>query len=105
MIKASFFYSKGGFCVGFEVSGHSGFAESGFDIVCAAVSCAVQMCCNGITEIVKADVEVFVDSDEISLKVESFDEKVQVLLESLKMQIGLLEKDYGENISLFLLEV
>ena len=105
MIKASFFYSKGGFCVGFEVSGHSGFAESGFDIVCAAVSCAVQMCCNGITEIVKADAEVFVDSDEISLKVESFDEKVQVLLESLKMQIGLLEKDYGENISLFLLEV
>ena len=105
MIKASFFYSKGGFCVGFEVSGHSGFAESGFDIVCAAVSCAVQMCCNGITEIVKADARVFVDSDEISLKVESFDEKVQVLLESLKMQIGLLEKDYGENISLFLLEV
>ena len=105
MIKASFFYSKGGFCVGFEVSGHSGFAEPGLDIVCAAVSCAVQMCCNGITEIVKADAEVFVDSDEISLKVESFDEKVQVLLESLKMQIGLLEKDYGENISLFLLEV
>ena len=105
MIKASFFYSKGGFCVGFEVSGHSGFAEFGFDIVCAAVSCAVQMCCNGITEIVKADARVFVDSDEISLKVESFDEKVQVLLESLKMQIGLLEKDYGENISLFLLEV
>ena len=105
MIRAGFLYSKGGFCVGFEISGHSGFANSGFDIVCSAVSCAVQMCCNGITEIVKADAQVFVDSDKISLRVEKFDEKVQVLLESLRMQIGLLEKDYGENISLLLLEV
>ena len=105
MIRASFLYSKGGFCVGFEVFGHSGFAESGLDIVCSAVSCAVQMCCNGITEIVKADAQIFVDPDKISLRVEKFDEKVQVLLESLRMQIGLLEKDYGENISLLLLEV
>ena len=105
MIKASFLYSKDGFCVGFEVFGHSGFAESGLDIVCSAVSCAVQMCCNGITEIVKADARIFVDSEKISLRVENFEPRVQVLLESLRMQIGLLEKDYSQNISLFLLEV
>ena len=37
MIRASFFYSKGGFFFFFEVLGHSGFAESGLDIVCSGM--------------------------------------------------------------------
>ncbi len=105
MIRAKFFYSKDSICVGFEVCGHSGFADSGLDIVCSAVSCAVQMCCNGITEVIGASADVFVDSDTVSMKVESDDEKVQVLLESLRMEIGLLEENYSENVSLCVLEV
>ena len=105
MIRAKFFYSKDGICVGFEVSGHSGFADSGLDIVCSAVSCAVQMCCNGITEVIGAGADVFADSDTVSMKIESDDEKVQVLLESLRMEIGLLEENYSENVSLCILEV
>lgn len=105
MIEAKFFYSKDDICVGFEVRGHSGFANSGFDIVCSAVSCAVQMCCNGITEIVGVSADILVDSDTVSMKIESDDERVQVLLESLKMEIGLLEENYSENVSLCVLEV
>ena len=105
MIKAKFFYSKDDVCVGFEVYGHSGFADSGLDVVCSAVSCAVQMCCNGITEVVGACADIFVDSDTVSMKIESDDEKVQVLLESLRMEIGLLEENYSENVSLCVLEV
>jgi hypothetical protein len=105
MIKAKFFYSKDGICVGFEVRGHSGFANSGFDIVCSAVSCAVQMCCNGITEVVGVNADIFVDSDTVSMKIKSDDERVQVLLESLRMEIGLLEENYSKNISLCVLEV
>ncbi|MBQ9898202.1 MAG: ribosomal-processing cysteine protease Prp [Ruminococcus sp.] len=50
MIKARFFQS-GGFLTGFEVSGHAGFAESGKDIVCAAVSSAVQLTVNLLDEL------------------------------------------------------
>ena len=45
MIRAEFFESKG-LLVGFSFSGHSGYAESGSDIVCAAVSSAVQLTAN-----------------------------------------------------------
>lgn len=105
MIEAKFFYSKDGVCTGFEIHGHSGFADSGLDIVCSAVSCAVQMCCNGVTEVVGAYADIFVDADTVSVRIESDDERVQVLLESLKMEIGLLEENYGENVSLCVLEV
>ena len=36
--------------VGFRVTGHAGYAESGSDIVCAGVTTAVQLVANGITE-------------------------------------------------------
>ncbi|NLT08046.1 MAG: ribosomal-processing cysteine protease Prp [Ruminococcus sp.] len=45
MIRAEFFESNG-YLVGFSFSGHSGYAESGSDIVCAAVSSAVQLTAN-----------------------------------------------------------
>ena len=42
---------RNGNFVGFSVSGHAMFDEAGRDIVCAAVSSAVQLTVNGITEI------------------------------------------------------
>ena len=39
------FHSTGGRLDGFAVEGHSGYAEAGSDIVCAAISAAV-----GLTE-------------------------------------------------------
>ena len=43
MTKLIFFVDDNCY-VGFKCSGHSGYAEQGSDIVCAAVSTAVQMC-------------------------------------------------------------
>ena len=40
---------RNGRTAGFSVSGHAGYADSGKDIVCAAVSSAVQLTANGIT--------------------------------------------------------
>ena len=38
---------------GFEISGHSGYAERGEDIVCAAISAISQTAVLGITEVVR----------------------------------------------------
>ncbi len=38
---------------GFEISGHSGYAEEGQDIVCSAVSSVAYMVVNTVTEIKK----------------------------------------------------
>lgn len=46
-------FRKNGRIAGFEASGHTGYAESGEDIVCAAVSAITQTAVLGITDIVK----------------------------------------------------
>lgn len=45
MIQAEFYRKNGSLC-GFDIGGHSGYAEAGSDIVCAAVSSAVQLTVN-----------------------------------------------------------
>lgn len=45
MIRAQF-YETNGKLTGFRFSGHSGYAESGRDIACAAYSSAVQLAVN-----------------------------------------------------------
>ena len=55
------FYKDGAEFSGFEFSGHSDYADSGYDIVCSAVSSAAYLTANNITDIfgIKADVTVF----------------------------------------------
>ena len=49
MIQVIFTVKDNDIC-GFEISGHSDYAEEGSDIVCAAVSSAALMTANTITE-------------------------------------------------------
>ena len=49
MICADFHFGENG--ISFTVKGHSGSANAGEDIVCAAVSSAVYMAANTVTEI------------------------------------------------------
>ena len=56
MINAVFTVSRG-FITGFTISGHSDFAEQGSDIVCSAVSSAVYMAANTITEVQQIEAE------------------------------------------------
>jgi len=66
MIRAEFRFKKG-VPVSFKVSGHSGYAEKGNDIVCAAVSSAVELTVNGITEVVRTQCGVQVGQDSVEL--------------------------------------
>ena len=49
MIRAEFLQSEGKYR-GFRVKGHAGYAESGQDIVCAAVTSACMLAANIITD-------------------------------------------------------
>ena len=50
MIKATIFRNNADELVGFEISGHAGFAERGQDIVCAAVSFLATTVVNSLEE-------------------------------------------------------
>ena len=63
MIRIAFF-QKEGRIVGFESEGHAGYAESGSDIVCAAVSAILISSANGLESVLGIE-PVIRQNDEI----------------------------------------
>lgn len=103
MIEASF-TSVHGELTGFSVKGHSGYDDSGYDIVCASVSSAVMLVCNAVTEVFKIDAEISAGDNVISCKIPKSKEGSK-LLEALKLHLSELSCDYPENITVKISEV
>ncbi len=60
--------SEDGRIRGFEISGHSGYAENGKDIICAAISILGQTTIASIIELTDLKVEYEIDEGKASLK-------------------------------------
>lgn len=98
MITADFF-RDGGRLIGFSVRGHAGFAPEGEDIVCAAVSSAVELTANGITEILGADACVQAPAEgEISFRLAQGSPEAEWFLRALQLQLELIAEDYPEYV-------
>lgn len=97
MIRAVFFKS-GGTLTGFEIAGHSMFAEQGNDIVCSAVSSAAIMAANTVTEVLGEQATVETREGYLLFKdVQS--ESAQAILSGLKLHLEQLAEQYPENIT------
>ena len=105
MIFAEFFYSSEGLCTGFKVRGHAGAGKIGHDLVCCAVSASVQLCCNGITQILKKKAKVCFSDGLVCLNIVSSDYAVQSFLKSLELQLLILSKEHKKNLKLLRVEV
>ena len=68
MIKFTFF-KRDGIYYGFEENGHAGYAESGDDIVCSAVSAMTMLIINAIEVAYASDVEYTINEDTTDIKV------------------------------------
>ncbi len=101
MIKIDFFTSDDSI-EGFRISGHSGSAEKGMDIICSAVSSAAYMAANTITEIAKCNAEIDVSDGFMSFRVTTKLSNAQQILEGLKLHFEALAADYPDNIKLTL---
>lgn len=100
------FFSKGKFLTGFEINGHSGFAESGSDIVCAAVSSCAYMVANTLTDIMHIDAEANVSDAHFSFSVPSASaEKCSDILSGFHLHCTELVKEYPKNIKVTISEV
>lgn len=97
MIKARFFTEDNLFC-GYEVSGHSGSAEAGQDIICAFVSSAAYMAANTLSEIVGCEITAEVDDGYMLIRVTSKVSEAQQILEGLRLHLRSLAGDYPDNI-------
>ncbi len=113
MIRAVFKKSGGAQkkLIGFEISGHAGYADKGEDIVCAAVTSAVQFSANAITEIAAIDADVRAGDNRISLTLpdktsgDGADYAAQVILEALLLHLRTLSEQYRGTIRITVMEV
>ena len=97
------FFTEGDRITGFSISGHSGYAEAGADIVCAAISAVVTMAEATINDVcgAKAKVRVKDEQARISLTLPvSCDEEetVQAVLAGMMMTLASYRDDYPDYI-------
>ena len=102
MTKCEFF-TENDRIVGFSVSGHSGYAEAGSDIVCAAISAVVTMAEATINDVcgAKAKVRVKEEDARITLMLPaSCDEEdtVQAVLSGMLVTLLSFKEDYPDYI-------
>ena len=97
-----------GALIGYRALGHSGYATSGEDIVCAAVSALTQTTLNGLTNVLKAPVMFEIDDEaailEARLSPEATEAQVkqaQLLLETLLEGLRAIERSYPRNVRIF----
>ena len=95
------FYDQGGRITGFCCRGHSGYAEAGADIVCAAVTTAVRMAECTINDVCGARARTKVREEEalISLRLPAQcdeEETVQAVLAGLMLTLCELRDEYPD---------
>ena len=96
------FFCDGKGIIGFEVSGHS--TKSGDDTegkaVCAAVSSAVYMAANTVTEIIGDECKAVVDDALMRIEVKNPSSSTVTVLKGLKLHLNELSKQYGNRIKI-----
>ena len=102
MTRCEFFTEKDRI-TGFSISGHSGYAEAGQDIVCAAVSAVVTMAEATINDVCGAKAKVRVKDEQARITLTlpvSCDEEdtVQAVLAGMLVTLCSLRDDYPDYI-------
>jgi len=101
----AFYRRADGTLTGYRAQGHTGYAEAGSDIVCAAVSALTQTTLNGLKSVLKAPVVYEIDDQsallEAYLAPEATDtqaEQAQLLLRTLLEGLEAIQRSYPRNV-------
>ncbi len=96
------FLERDGMLLGYEVSGHAGYAQKGEDIVCAAVSALTQTALIGLSEVVKAPVDWSVDEKKarLSARVLKSSEGAQLILRTLEAGLRSIAEQYPDLVGI-----
>ena len=97
------FQTQGERIVGFTSQGHSGYAESGADIVCAAVTTAIRMAECTLNDVLAANAKTKVNEAEASISLTlpkscEDEDAVQAVLTGLMLTLCELRDEYPDYI-------
>ena len=111
MTTVAFFRSPEYGLIGFAADGHSGFAEAGSDIVCAALSALTEATLGGMTDVVKAPTMYQRDDENAFLTAcltpectRDQLEKAQILLQTLLEAVQAIARQYPRNVRIIFKE-
>lgn len=83
----------------FRISGHAGFADSGEDVVCAAVSVLVINAINSCEALLGDEPDVKETEEELLCRLRNFDsERVQLLFQSMVYGLRDIAKQYPQHV-------
>ena len=110
MTEVKLYRDRGANIVKGVVSGHTGYEDIGYDIVCASVSSVYFMALNGIENVLNIKFGYSIDDAfaEFILPDDLNDEqtsKINILLDSMYLFLKDLEEQYPDNIKVTELEV
>lgn len=105
MIKVNFTHDND-HIIGFKIVGHADFSEHGSDIVCSAVSALSINIINSVSQLLDINLLTTVDDKnggylevEVPVLVDNVkDEKLQILINSLKIGLIDISKSYQDYI-------
>ncbi len=107
MVRVNFRAHKGQL-VSVDVRGHSGYAEEGSDVVCAAVSSAVMLTHALLYDVQRIPVETVVEDEGAHIYIalpEDGTEHGQDALRALRLHFTELEENYSEFLNVEVTEV
>lgn len=86
--------------IGYEISGHTGFAASGQDIVCAALSFLSITCANALEMVAGREPKVKEKDGYLSVMAQGQSDKEQTILKVFELGITQLHASYPDHIRL-----
>lgn len=98
MIQATFHMNENEDILAFKVEGHAGYAPSGRDIVCAAVSVLVIGTINGMHELTDAIFETYLEEGFTVLFIKESNQLSNVLLKSMYLSLSNIHEEYPGNL-------
>ena len=102
MTKCEFF-TQDDRITGFSVCGHSGYAEAGSDIVCAAISAAVELTITIVHDVCGGTAKLRVKEEDARITLTlpaqcEEDEAIQAVLAGMMLYLLSLRDDYSDYI-------
>ena len=98
-------YCRDNTYIGFCMEGHSGYADAGEDIVCAAVSAITQTAAMGISELVRCPAALEIKDGGLYLMLEktvkgSKLQQAELILGTMLLGLRSVEQDYSDYLKL-----
>lgn len=103
MIKIKYHYTKDDRLKGFTLIGHAGYAEYGYDIVCAAVTSNAISVNNSLSLLADAEFKCEIGQEgfiRCIVKESCLNDKTDLLLEHFKLTIEMIKGQYPKNIKI-----